>query len=160
MTFFYSPTVFTRCYSREDSYNEPIRYYLEQARPHLERAGRTLQCTAWRRCLMRRGRMSLSSGMPWTSHVPPQAEFSTWEFTGWTISFALARGEKLGGEIQRLCGDYERLLELLGELLGQHPDYSLNATMERMRGAHPVNPAFELALKAQCGQRVLPILYF
>ncbi len=29
----------------------------------------------------------------------------------------------------------ERLLELLGELLGQHPDYSLNATMERMRGA-------------------------
>lgn len=143
---FYSPTVFTRCYSREDSYNEPIRYYLEQARPHLERAGQTLHRLA-----------ALSDEARQDVFIFRDAMDIARTTAGRILNLGIYRlddlflrwreGEKLGGEIQRLCGDCERLLELLGELLGQHPDYSLNATMERMRGVHPVNPAFELALK-------------
>lgn len=52
-----------------------------------------------------------------------------------------------GGETAILCAECIKLTESLAELLGRHDDFSLSASLERLRAAAPVNPVFERTLK-------------
>jgi hypothetical protein len=51
------------------------------------------------------------------------------------------------------------LLTALRDLLALHEDYAMNASMDKLRTVHPVNPCFEQALKGNAGERILPELY-
>lgn len=143
---YYSPTVFTRCYSREESRHEAYCYYLSQAQPNLNRIEETMQSLS-----------ALTEELLQDPFVFRDAVDIARSTVGRVLNLGIYRlddlflrwreGEELGKEIQKLCGDCERLLALLGELLGMHPDYSMNATMDKLKAVHPVNPAFELALK-------------
>ncbi|MFA5864777.1 MAG: alpha-N-acetylglucosaminidase TIM-barrel domain-containing protein [Phycisphaerae bacterium] len=50
-------------------------------------------------------------------------------------------------EVMALGRDCLEMIEKLGDLLGTHPDYSLNVSLKRLVGKTSVNPAFEQALK-------------
>ena len=55
-------------------------------------------------------------------------------------------------ELEKAMGTALDIISLLAELLGSHNDYSLYATLERMRSVTDVNPDFERTLKnnAEC----------
>lgn len=49
--------------------------------------------------------------------------------------------------IKKQCDSCLALIELLGDLLGMHEDYSMNETLKRLKSTSKVNPLFENTLK-------------
>jgi hypothetical protein len=65
-----------------------------------------------------------------------QKQFALWQ-----------KGQAVGEDVRRTFGIILELLDTLADLLGQHTDYSLYDSLEKLKATAPVNPCFEQTLK-------------
>lgn len=59
----------------------------------------------------------------------------------------LRRAYLTGGDVAPLCESCLEQTEALAALLAEHEDYSLRASLEKLKAVSPVNPQFERTLK-------------